>query len=89
MVSVGLEQTSFPRTIQTNGLSDPASYDALVAAGLLTSKPDTAMVKQLFGNASQSVPVKIFDLTAEGKSQLQTCFRPKKGCLAPSQDSVR
>jgi len=72
MVSVGLEQTPFPRTIQMNGFSDTAYYDALVDAGLLASKSDTVTAKDLFGNNPRSVPAKTYDLTAEGRTQLQT-----------------
>ena len=69
MVSVGLEQTSFPRTIQTGGFSDTAQYDVLVEAGLLTSKPDNVVLKDLYGNSRGSAPAKTYDLTAEGRSQ--------------------
>jgi len=72
MVSVGLEETPFPRKIQMNGFSDTTHYDTLVDAGLLTSKPDTAMAKDLFGNNPRLVPAKTYDLTAEDKTQLQS-----------------
>lgn len=72
MVSVGLEQTSFPRTVQVGGFSDTAQYDALVEAGLLMSKPDNVAVKDFLGNSRGNAPAKTYDLTAEGRSQLRT-----------------
>ena len=71
MITIGLEQTSFPRTVEANGFSDLKQYDALVDAGLLTSKPDTVVTKDLFGNAKWSNPAKTYDLTIEGKKEFQ------------------
>lgn len=72
-ISVTLQQpNNFTSPQQTAKQNENATrpYEALVKAGLLTSKDGTTKETPLFGNGPKDVPAKIYDLTDAGKKAL-------------------